>query len=321
VAGAAGAAPHRLPGRRRGRPWEQLLLGVGALAAGWLVLAQLRRADPAALLAAIQPRWALLAAALVAASFVGAAWNLMGFAAVRLRLVPTVLVQVAGGFVKVISPAAVGAALVNARYLRRAGASRSQVVTSLGAAQLVQFVMTVGVLGALTMLPGSPVVVHPGMTGTVVVVLGALGLALLVVLGRRHARVRAALRDLRREFVALGDQALRNPDRVALGLLGSVVLTLAFTLGLASSVRAFGGHPDLLTLTVVFLAGSAAGSVVPTPGGLGTVEGALGTGLVATGLAPAVAVPAVLWFRLLSVWLPVPLGWVAVQVLRRRDLL
>jgi uncharacterized membrane protein YbhN (UPF0104 family) len=242
---------------------------------------------------------------------------------VRLRLVPTILVQVAGGFVRVISPAAVGAALVNARYLRRAGASRSQTLASIVSAQLVQFLVTVAVLGGLASMPGSPIVGRrPGFVRPLVVVGVVVLVTVAVALsGRRVSRVQAAVRLLRDELARVLMHAVRYPGRVALGVVGSVVLLLAFALGLASSVRAFGGSPDLLTVTVVFLVGSAAGSLVPTPGGLGTVEAALVTGLVATGLAPEVALPAVLWFRLASVWLPVPLGWVAVQMLRRRALL
>jgi uncharacterized membrane protein YbhN (UPF0104 family) len=306
-----------LPGR-----WEQVLLVAGGLMAAWLLVVQVRRIDPMALLAAVRPAWAAAAVVLVATSFVGAAWSLMGFSVVRLRLAPTVLVQVAGGFVKVISPAAVGAALVNARYLRRVGASRSQVLTSIGAAQLVQFLVTVAVLGGLAAARGSTLaVVGPGPDGVLAAAgVGAAGLG-AVWLGRRHPRVSGALSRLRGELVALARHAVHRPGWTALGLVGSIVLTFAFALGLATSVRAFGGSTDLLTLTAVFLAGSAAGSVVPTPGGLGTVEAALVTGLLATGLAPTVAVPAVLWFRIVSVWLPVPLGWIAVQVLRRRALL
>jgi uncharacterized membrane protein YbhN (UPF0104 family) len=307
---------------RRGGRAETALLVLGGAAAGWLLVRQVRRVDLPALLDAVQVRWAVVAVALIAASFVGAAWNLMGFSAVRLRVAPTVLVQVAGGFVKVISPAAVGAALVNARYLRRAGASRAETVTSIGAAQSVQFLVTVAFLGGLAALPGSPVSgLRPDPTIELMVVAGVVAVGAVAWCGRRHPRVRRLLDRVRAEAATLATHAARRPGRVALGVAGSVVLVLAFALGLASSVRAFGGHIDLLTVTVVFLAGSAAGSLVPSPGGLGTVEAALVTGLAATGLSPEVALPAVLWFRLVSVWVPVPLGWVAVQALRRRALL
>jgi uncharacterized membrane protein YbhN (UPF0104 family) len=316
------AARLRRRRRRRGRGLvESVLLVLGGAFAAWLLVRQVRDVDVPALLADVQVRWAVVAVALVAASFVGAAWNLMGFSVVRLRVAPTVLAQIAGGFVKVISPAAVGAALLNARYLRRAGASRTEAVTSIGAAQFVQFLVTVAFLGGLALLPDSPAHLHPDPTTVMLAAAVVTTVGALAWCGRRHPRIRPVIDRVRAELAGLVAHAVRRPGRVALGVTGSVVLVMAFALGLASSVRAFGGHIDLLTVTVVFLAGSAAGSLVPSPGGLGTVEAALVTGLAATGMSPAVAVPAVLWFRLVSVWVPVPLGWIAVHALRRRALL
>jgi uncharacterized protein (TIRG00374 family) len=82
-------------------------------------------------------------------------------------------------------------------------------------------------------------------------------------------------------------------------------------------VRALGGTVPVASVAVVYLTGSALGSIVPTPGGLGAVEAALSAGLRATGLAGAVAVSSVLLFRLLTFWLPVPAGWAALRYLER----
>ncbi|HEY0401994.1 MAG TPA: lysylphosphatidylglycerol synthase domain-containing protein, partial [Blastococcus sp.] len=67
------------------------------------------------------------------------------------------------------------------------------------------------------------------------------------------------------------------------------------------------------------LTGAAIGSVAPTPGGLGAVEVALSTGLAAIGVPSTAAVSGVLLFRVATFWLPVPLGWLALRWLRRRD--
>ena len=71
---------------------------------------------------------------------------------------------------------------------------------------------------------------------------------------------------------------------------------------------------------VVYLAGAAVGSVAPTPGGLGAVEVALSTGLVAVGVPSTAAISGVLLFRLATFWLPVPLGAIALRGLRRQSL-
>ncbi|HBW21404.1 MAG TPA: hypothetical protein DEH11_21535, partial [Actinobacteria bacterium] len=48
---------------------------------------------------------------------------------------------------------------------------------------------------------------------------------------------------------------------------------------------------------------------------------ALSAGLTAAGLPGAKAISAVLLFRLLTFWLPVPLGWISMSYLQRHDAL
>ncbi|MFZ1854238.1 MAG: lysylphosphatidylglycerol synthase domain-containing protein, partial [Candidatus Nanopelagicales bacterium] len=51
------------------------------------------------------------------------------------------------------------------------------------------------------------------------------------------------------------------------------------------------------------------GQAAPTPGGLGAVEAALTAALAAAGVEAAVAVSAVLLFRIFTFWLPTLPGW------------
>jgi undecaprenyl-diphosphatase len=67
--------------------------------------------------------------------------------------------------------------------------------------------------------------------------------------------------------------------------------------------------------------GAAVASVAPTPGGLGALEAALISGLVAAGLDSSVAVPAVFLFRLATYWLPILPGWICFEWLQRHDYL
>ena len=70
-------------------------------------------------------------------------------------------------------------------------------------------------------------------------------------------------------------------------------------------------------MAVVYLTASAVGSLVPTPGGLGAIEALMSAGLTAAGMHGAAAVSAVLLYRLLTFWLPVPIGWLALRYLER----
>jgi glycosyltransferase 2 family protein len=151
-------------------------------------------------------------------------------------------------------------------------------------------------------------------------VLAALVVIALAVLavpaGRRllRARVAPTLGQVLPRLLEVAQQ----PRKLAQGIGGALVLTGAYILCLDVCVRALGGSLPVASVAVVYLTGSALGSIVPTPGGLGAVEAALSAGLRVAGLAGAVAVSAVLLFRLLTFWLPVPLGWAALKYLERQ---
>jgi uncharacterized protein (TIRG00374 family) len=102
-------------------------------------------------------------------------------------------------------------------------------------------------------------------------------------------------------------------------VIGVLILDAAYIAALWFSVRAFDDSAGIAAVAVVYLAGSAVGSVAPTPGGLGAVEVALATGLAAVGVPSTAAVSGVLLFRVATFWLPVPLGGIALRGLRRRQ--
>ena len=76
----------------------------------------------------------------------------------------------------------------------------------------------------------------------------------------------------------------QQPAKLAEGIGGALLVTAAYIGCLEVSVRAFGGSLPIVAVAVVYLTGSAIGSAVPTPGGIGAVEAALSAGLTAAGL-------------------------------------
>src|SRR5208282_2851629 len=116
-------------------------------------------------------------------------------------------------------------------------------------------------------------------------------------------------------------EVAQHPRKLAVGIGGALVLDAAYILCLAACVAAFGRTVPIASIAVVYLTGSAIGSILPTPGGIGGVEAALTAGLTAAGLRGAVAVSAVLLFRLATFWLPVPFGWAALSFLERKQAL
>jgi uncharacterized membrane protein YbhN (UPF0104 family)/tRNA A-37 threonylcarbamoyl transferase component Bud32 len=270
-------------------------------------------------------RWVLVALALSAVTYVGATWSLSGFVLEKLHLVRTFLAQLAGSFVTLVTPAAVGGVALNIRYLTKSKVAPADAASSVGVSQVFAFGLHLILLVIfITLTGGSQSTSLPRPPSWAYIALAVLGAAILVVLalpaGRRLVRSRVAP-ALGQVIPRLLDVA-QKPAKLAEGIGGALVLTFAYILCLDASLRAVGSHANFFALGVVYLTGSALGSIVPTPGGLGAVEIALAGGLttIAHVQGPS-ALSAVLLFRLLTFWLPVPVGWAALNWLQRHDAL
>jgi glycosyltransferase 2 family protein len=312
------APPVRL---ERVRPRTVVTL-IASLAAAYFLLGELGRVSLLSTLRSADWRWTALALVLSALTYVGAAWSLSGYVPDKLRFVPTVLAQLAGSFVTLVTPAAVGGAALNIRYLQRRRIPAAVAAASVGLSQVVAFTLHILLLVIFAAITGSQD--HSLQPPTwVYFVIAALIIIVLVVLaipaGRRllRARISPVLDQVLPRLLAV----VQQPRKLAEGIGGALLLTGAYILCLDVCIRALGGSVALASTAVVYLTGSALGSLVPTPGGLGAVEAALSAGLTAAGLPGATAVSAVLLFRALTFWLPVPVGWGALNYLERRGYL
>lgn len=85
-----------------------------------------------------EAQWVWVAAAMFfsALTYIAAAMSLLGFVTEKVSFVRTVLAQIAGNFVKLVAPAAIGGVALNTRFLQRAGVRPGLAVASVGASQL-----------------------------------------------------------------------------------------------------------------------------------------------------------------------------------------
>jgi uncharacterized protein (TIRG00374 family) len=300
-----------------------LLTMVAGAAAVYLLAGELARASLGSTLREANWQWGIAALALSASTYIGATISLSGFVADRLKFFRTLLVQVAGSFITLVTPAAVGGAALNIRYLQRKKIPAAVAAASVGVAQVVAFVLHIVLIVIFAAIAGSSAQEHiqpPRWAWFVLAGLVVLALAALAIpAGRRvlRARLSPTLGQVLPRLLEVAQQ----PRKLALGIGGALLLSLSYILCLAACVAAFGRSVPLASIAVVYLTGSAIGSILPTPGGLGGVEAALTAGLTAAGLPGAVAVSAVLLFRLLTFWLPVPFGWAAMSYLEREQAL
>jgi uncharacterized protein (TIRG00374 family) len=305
------------------RPRTLISFIAGALAA-YFLFSQLSQVEIGQAVAGADYSWVAIAVGFSALTYLAAATSLLGFVPEKVPFPRTVLAQVAGSFVKLVAPAAIGGVALNTRFLQRAGVRPGHAVASVGASQLFGLGANVLLLLAFGYLTGTE---HtPTLSPSRAVIAGLLAAAVLVLIATAIPALRKFVSErLRSLFAGVVPRMLdvvQRPRLLLTGVGGTLLLPFAFIMCLDASVRAF-GYDELsyATLAVVFLAGNALGSAAPTPGGLGAVEAALIAGLITFGVPKEIATPAVLLFRLMTFWLPVLPGWLSFTQLTRKGAL
>jgi uncharacterized membrane protein YbhN (UPF0104 family) len=266
------------------------------------------------------PSWAAAAVGLTTLTYLAAAVTYCLLAFRPLPYGRVVLVQLAAMFINRLLPGGIGALGANYAYLRRARHSLSQ------AAGVVAVNNLLGALGhglllagALAVFPGS-MTIPPGHSRSAgFIVKLAVGLAVLLaasalVFGRRKFASKTA--EVRGQLLSYR----RRPGRLSAALLSSMLLTLCNVSCLACCALALGVHLPFLAILLIFSFGIGAGTVTPTPGGLGGFEAALAAGFIAYHVASPAALAVALLYRLVSYWLPLPFGAAAFIICQKRQL-
>jgi uncharacterized membrane protein YbhN (UPF0104 family) len=271
--------------------------------------------------------WTAVVAGASALTYVAAAMALDGFVPERLRWGKTIKTQVAASFATLVAPAAVGGVAVNTRYLQRTGIPTGAAAAAVGAQQiigLIQHLLLILLFGVIASNEG--VRGRDSGSSTLIAIILAMAMAILLIAAIPVLR-HFVMRRLRPFFAGVVPRMLdvaQNPVKLATGLGGTVLLSLLNITALWASVKAVSPKGAITvsfaTCAVVFLLGQAAGSVVPTPGGIGGVDGTL-TVLLTTftsRLGGDVTTSAVMLFRILTLWLPVLPGWFCFNRMQKR---
>ena len=103
--------------------------------------------------------------------------------------------------------------------------------------------------------------------------------------------------------------------RASLGSLGKVFFDFG---ALLAALAAVGTQPRPSLVLLAYVVASFLGMVPITPGGLGFVEAGLVGTLHLAGVGTGDATLATLAYRLVSYWLPMPVGLLALVLFRRR---
>jgi uncharacterized protein (TIRG00374 family) len=226
-------------------------------------------------------------------------------------------------------------ALRNAGMPRRAAASRMVAFLVLMYSVYLLALVIFGVLLRAGVLPGhSPAgatIVPASAAGAVIVVIclialipgdferrlrrlaGSRGHQRLARVAANAATVPATISTGVRTAIAFA----RHPRQGTLALLGATGYWASGIATLWASFKAFGVEVPFGVMVQGFFLGMAA-NLIPSPaGGVGSVDAGMIASFLLFGMEPGVVFPAVLTYRVLAFWLPIPPGVAAYVQLRR----
>lgn len=322
--------PAVLPRPSRPDARRAVLWALGAAAGGVLVYLAATHAGPfvGALdrLFRVNPAWALLGLGFEAASIAGYVlllWHVAGRRAPRFGLRASYQVTLAGSAATRLLPTGgAGGVAVTVWALRRAGHhGRDSARTLLTFLVLLYSVFLGSILVAgLALSTGEAAGRGPSALSAGPALFAALGIAgaLAVALRRPRARAEASGRmaRLRGGASVLGD-AVRDALRLVrdgdVRLLGALAWWGFDVAVLWAAFHALGSPPPTAVLVLGYFVGQLC-NLLPLPG---TVSGGMVGVLLAFGVAPDLALAAVLAYRAIAVWTPAPTGALAVAGLRR----
>jgi glycosyltransferase 2 family protein len=304
--------------------WRTVLSAAALTLALFLLVGQLSKVNLLGALRDADYGWFAVALVASAVTYFASSVNLVAFVPQKVSVLKGALVELAGAFVGLVTPPTLGHVAVNGRYLRRQGIDTATAAGAVGVSQVVNFLLTIGLLLVIVLLTGTGVgklkiLPGPGLLIVVGALAGLFGLSLLVPATRRLFSERAWPR-FKQSLPPLID-ALSQPLRLLTGIGGNLLLTVSYVVALLASLHAVGAHPAILGTAAIYMTGNTVGTAAPTPGGLGAVETVLAAGLTAIGIPAHQAVPAVLIFRAATFWLPILPGWAAYKYCTAKGLL
>ncbi len=264
--------------------------------------------------------WLLAAAGATCLTWVAAAVSRQGAVVERLPRLRLLATQFAAGSANHLLPTGLGAGAVNLRFMTVCGLPPARSSAALALYLLAEAVGRLGLLAALliafphtlrlgSLVPGTALV--PLIVGICVVLVTAAG----ALAGVRRLRT-AVLTFLR---TALGEarSVHMRPSRALALWGGSLAFPALQAAGLAAVGTALGLPVPAWHMALAYLAATVAVALIPTPGGIGSVDAALIVALVAVGGPVVVATAVVLAFRIITVWVPLLPGALTLGALVR----
>ena len=245
-------------------------------------------------------------------------------------------VMASTGVNHVVPGGAATTAAVNYRLLGRAGVPTDELgfalgTEAIGSAVVLNAILWVSLVLSIPISGFHPLYATAAAVGAVLIALVSIAVVLLLrgsealaarvssVLGRvprvDEASVHDALLRVADQLRALASDRRRLRTVIAFAaanwLLDAAALYVA--------VSAFGPRPSVIGVLVAYGLANVLAAIPISPGGLGIIEAVLIPSLVGFGTPRAQASIAVVVYRLVNFWMPIPVGGIAYLVVGRLD--
>ncbi|HTT89763.1 MAG TPA: lysylphosphatidylglycerol synthase transmembrane domain-containing protein [Acidimicrobiales bacterium] len=322
IATATGTTPAR-PEQISRFTLKRLVALVGAFVVIYVVLPQLANFG-AALRALEDADWWWVLAALPAVFVAEGFATLLQLGAIPAQLPfrPTYTVEFGGAFLNKVTPSGVGGMALSFRYLQKTGIDSGAATGSVGLQAIVSTGAGILLAAAFLSVTDEKTSAHFTLRGhewvflLIAGVLIAMALFALTPPGRRifRQKVWGFLRSAGSTLAAIA----KSPRHVCLIIVGGFGWPMVEVVAFAICVHAVGGNLPFVQVAGIYLGGNLVASIAPVPGGLGALEAALVAGLSGLGMPVGAAASAVLIYRLLTFWLTIPVGWVALKLADKR---
>ncbi|WP_374116525.1 lysylphosphatidylglycerol synthase transmembrane domain-containing protein [Streptomyces gilvus] len=264
--------------------------------------------------------WLLAAVGVTCLTWVAAAFTRQGAVVDRLPRRRLLATQFAAGSANHLLPTGLGAGAVNLRFMTVCGIPLARSSAALAVYLLAESVTRVALLVVLLVAFPDALrfgdLLPPGSAAPLLLTFGAVAVAAVTVLALVRRLLTAVLAFLR---TALGElrSVHARPCRALALWGGSLAFPSLQAAGLVLVGMSLGLPVPPVHMAAAYLAATVAVALVPTPGGLGSVEAALIVALVAAGAPAAMATAVVLAYRIITVWLPLVPGALTLGALVR----
>jgi glycosyltransferase 2 family protein len=234
---------------------------------------------------------------------------------VRLRAL--LLVQAATALTSRLVPIGVGSIGFNLLFLQRRKHTLPEALGVAAAFSAIAVIIHFTLLGIVLISVPMPANVHFSITRQEVTstALAVAAIMLLLILFRR-LRFRIA-RASKKTLQAIASYR-ESPKTILSALILSAGLSIIYVLVLLVCSQALGVKLEYNQVFVIYTFSLLTGAATPTPGGLVGVEAGLTGGFVAYGTASSTALAIALLYRLITYWLPLIPGIIALRIVQHR---